>query len=165
MKWVRKSGRIFDSILGVMAVLAQALIGFAMVSVLYEIGVRLLLGKAVFWVLQSTSFCLVFITFLGTAFLLKEEGHVKVDLILVRLSPRTQSLVGAITSVLAAITFLLIAWYGAVATLDAFYTGYRFSLELPLPQASILFIIPVGCFLLFIQLLRRAYGFIRGSIT
>jgi len=105
---------------------------------------------------------LLFILFLGAGWLLAKEGHVKVDVLLSQLNPKGQALVNAITSILGAIICLVIVWYGIQCTWDHFQRGVLAHTALELPVAPILAIIPVGSFMLFIQFLRRVYGYIGG---
>ena len=103
---------------------------------------------------------LLYITFLGTAWLLKRDGHVKMDLLLTRLNSRVRNSLNIITSLVGAIICLTIACFGAWVTWDTLQMGYKMSTALEPPQFLILFIIPLGTFLLFIQFLRRTHGYL-----
>ena len=122
---------------------------------------RYFLNRPTVWVQEYSEFSLVFITFLCTTWLLKRERHIKVDIVLDKLTPGTQTVVNIITSILGAITFFIVAWYGVAATWEAFAGGVARGGPLQTPTFLILFIIPIGSFLLFIQFLRRAYGYLR----
>ena len=81
------------------------------------------------------------------------------ELVLTRLSPKTQVILNIITSLLGAIVCLVAAWYGIQATWDNFQVGSMFGTLLWTPKFIIMAIIPVGYSLLFIQFLRRSYGY------
>jgi TRAP-type C4-dicarboxylate transport system permease small subunit len=98
--------------------------------------------------------------FLTVSLTLKREGHVKMDLVLTRLRPGTQSILNIITSVIGIFICLVLTWYGTVVTWDYFQTGYYIGTMLMPPKAPIMLIIPVGSFLLLIQFLRRAYSYL-----
>jgi len=110
------------------------------------------------WMFETTKFALVWITFLGTAWLLKREGHVKMELLLSRLNPRTRGLINSITSIIAAISCLVVVWYSAMQTWEYYEIGYTTRTTWRPLMAPVMVIIPVGSLLLFIQFLRRAYG-------
>ncbi len=161
MKLLKKATNIFDGTVNLLALLAAVILILVMLSVIYEVFMRYFLNAPTIWVQEYTEFSLLFITFLGATWLLKRGGHVRMDIVLTRLTPRTQTVVNIITSFLGAIVFLIIAWYGVDATWQAFTAGARRSSLLETPTFVIIFIIPVGSFLFFIQLLRGTYGYLR----
>ena len=83
------------------------------------------------------------------------------DLVLAQLKPKPQAMVNIITSIIGAIVFLVIAWYGIDISWFAFQEGHFMVTLWEPPKWPILAIIPVGSFLLSIQFLRRAYGYLR----
>ena len=158
MNPLQKTVNVFDRIIGGLAVLAAAFILFIMVSILYEVVIRYFLGQASIWVVELTGYSLAILTFLGTAWVLKKEGHVTIDLVLIRLSPESRSIVNVVTSILSAVVCLIIVWYSIKAAIQAFQIDYRSALELEFPWWILLSFIPVGTFLLSVQFLRRAYA-------
>lgn len=157
----KKLNAIIDGTIGAGAILAAVLVAFVTVAVLLEITMRYFLNRPQVWVLEIVEYCLLFITMLGAAWVLKREGHVKMDIVLDRLKPENQAMVNVITSIIGAVIFLVIAWYGALVTWDNFVRDFWIASELEPPRAPILAIIPIGSFLLFTQFLRRAYGYLR----
>jgi TRAP-type C4-dicarboxylate transport system permease small subunit len=95
------------------------------------------------------------------AWVLKIEGHVKIDLVVNRLNPRNQCVVNSITSILGAITCLVLLWYGTKVSWEFFERGTITNTILELPSAPLFAIVPIGSFLLFIQFLRRSYGYLK----
>ena len=151
---------IFDRTNSLLAILASVLLAFIALSLCYDITMRYLLGRTLPWLFEVSEYSLLWITFLGAAWLLRREGHVKMDLILNRLKPRTQAIVNIITSIVSALVCLLITWYSAKVTWHFFQTGSFLLSYLEAPKWPIMIIIPVGSFLLFIQFLRRTYGYL-----
>ena len=160
MKQLTKVTAIFDRSVTLLAVIAAVLIIFILLATLAEVGSRYFLGYSIVGMVEITEFTLLFITFLGTTWLLKEEGHVKMDLVLARLKPRTQAVVNIITSIIGVIICLVVFWYGARLSWDYFQRGFFRAGLLELPEVFIVAIIPIGSFLLSIQFLRRTYGFL-----
>ncbi len=159
MKMLRKATNIFDGTVNFLALLAAVILILVMFAVLYEVVMRYFLNRPTIWVLEYTEFSLLFITFLGATWLLRRGGHVRMDVVLSRFAPRTQTVVNIITSILAAIVFLFITGYGVVATWDSFVAGKSTHSLLQTPIFPIMFIIPVGSFFFFIQLLRRIHSY------
>ena len=159
MKLQTRATIVFDRTMGALAILAGIIIIFIMLSIASDVVGRTFLNRPIIWVIEISEICLVAITFLGAAWLLKREGHVKLDILVNHLNPRSQALLNAITSIVGAIICLAVVWYGAKVSWDHFQRGLvAYSLLGP-PTFPRYTIIAVGSFLLSIQFLRRAYGY------
>ena len=164
MKYLRKLTAIFDCIVNIAALLAAAVLVFIVLSVCLGVVMRYFLGQALIWVPEVNSYTLVPVTFLSATWLLKGEGHVKMDIVVDHFSPRNQTIIDVVTSIIGAIMCLVITWYGAQTTWDHFLRGvYDYRSVLRIPLAYALVIVLVSSFLLFIQFLRRALGYLYGA--
>jgi len=152
---------VFDRTIGILAFLSGVLIIFAMLVVCTDVSSRFFWNYPIMWVPEITALSLLFIAFLGTAWLLKEEGHVRVDIILARVSPRTQALLGIFASIIGIFTCLFLVWYGIQVSWQFTAEGIADPTILELPKGPISTIIPIGSFLLFIQFLRGTYSYWR----
>jgi len=161
MKLVIRLSSIFDRFVDSLVVLAIVLVAFAWFSICYDVFVRFFLGRGIIWLIEVIEYILLSVCFLGTTWLLRGEGHVTVDVVVDRLNPRTQALLNMVTSILGAITFLVVTWYGVEVAWGHFQTGLRLETTLAPPKYAVMAVIPVGSFLLTIQFIRRAYGYIQ----
>ena len=161
MKLLTKAGTIFDRTINYLAFLAAAIIIFNMLSVSAEVIMRYFLKRPMVWVNEVTEITLLFITFLGTAWLLKREGHVKVDIVTGHLNPRAQALLGIISSIIGIIVCMILVWYGIQVSYNYTQGGLYEPTLLELPKGPLLAIIPIGSFLLLIQFVRRTYGYLQ----
>lgn len=153
-------GTIFDRVIGALFYLACILLAFSMLSVNVEIFYRFFVGKAQLWVVEVSEYILLIMTFLGAAWVLKKDGHVRMDVLVNRLEPRAQLTLNIITSAVGAIFCLVIVWYGTDVTWDNYQRGTTFYKAVGFPKAPIMAAIPIGSFLLFIQFLRRTRGYL-----
>jgi len=160
MKIPVKVTTIFDRTIDGFAVGAAVFIAYLILSVTAAIILRGL-RVGVIWLFETTEYSLLWLTFLGAAWVLRGEGHVKMDLLLTRLSPRAEAILNTITSIIGAIICLTLTWFGVKVTWDNFQTGYFLHTPKAPPIYPILIIIPVGSFLLFIQFLRRTRRYLR----
>jgi TRAP-type C4-dicarboxylate transport system permease small subunit len=161
----KKFNTIFNNTINFAAVIAAVLIFFITIAVLVEIALRYFFNLPQAWVLETVEYCLLYITFLGAAWVLKRDGHVKLDILIIRLKPRNQLIVNIITSVIGALIFLSIAIYGVLVTWDDVVRDLWIASELEPPRAPIIAIIPIGSLLLFAQFLRKTHGQIRSWET
>ncbi len=158
MTLFKKITAIYDRVVGSLAVLGAVLIIIAMLIVTLEVVMRYLLHRPPVWVLETTEYILVWFTFLAAAWILKKEGHVKVEIVVSRLRPRAQALLGIITSITGVILCSLLVIYGSQVVWDHFQRNILMDSLLAPPKAPFLAIIPIGSFLLLLQFLRRSYG-------
>ena len=160
MKIVEKIFSIFDYLLDGMAFLAGTILVFIMLSVCVDVIMRYFFSNPLIWVTEITEALLLYITFLGTAWLLRKEGHVKVDIIYNLLSPRTQACFGVISSLIGIILSLSLIWYGFYVTWDYFQRGMYSPTAIEVPIAAVIIIIPIGSLMLLIQFLRRIWKYL-----
>lgn len=161
MKPLTAATTILDRTLTFLYALAGVLLVFVLLSVCAEVVMRYLFNRPIVWVIEISEVILLYITFLATAWLLKKGGHVKVDILLNRLNPRTQALLSIISCTVGVIVSLCFVWYGAQVTWDHFQRGYFEPTLLEIPSAALVAIIPVGGFLLLTQFLRDAHRYLR----
>ena len=159
-KLIKRAVGIFDAVVNYFALFAMLLILFLVASILYEVVMRYFVGRAELWTFEVTEYSLLFITFLATTWLLKEEAHVKMDFVLNRLKPRHQAMLNTVTSCIGVLMFLTVTGYSARVVWQVTVTGYYLPTVLEILAAPILVIIPIGAFLLSMQFLRRAVGFL-----
>jgi len=160
MNLLKKAGIILDSINDVLFWLAAILLIFGWFSVCYEVFMRYVLNQPTIWAVELTEHSLVWITFLGTAWLLRKDGHVGIDFLVIRLKPKAQIIINSFNSVLCAIICGIVGFYGTHVVWDQFRRGLATPSLMEIPLAPLYIIIPIAFFLLFIQFLRRAYGYL-----
>lgn len=158
MRLVKKLTNFFDRIIVLMTILAGILLVFAMLIISGAVASRYFLGRPIGWVIEISEYIILFVTFLVAAWVLKQEEHVKMDIVLNQLNPRTQSMINVITSGISAIVCFILTWYGAKVTWELFETGYFTPTLLELPKFIIIAVIFIGSFILFIQFLRRTHN-------
>ncbi len=165
MKLVTRVGHIFDRILDIAAALTMIMVIFIMLAVSTAVTMRYFGGGSLTWVVDVSSIILLHITFLGAAWLLRSDGHIKVDLVINRLNSRHQSFLNLSTSLIAVLIFAFITWYSAKSTWAYYLAGDYMPGLLQIPKWLVIDIIPIGSFLLFIQSLRRCYGYLKPEFT
>jgi len=148
-----------DLIHRIMAWLAAASIIFMMLAISYSVIMRYVWAKPVPWIVEVTSYLMLYITFLGTAWLQRQGGHVEVDLFLGNMTPRRRASFKAITYIGGALVGFVLAWKGSLITIDYFHRGVTVIGILNTPQFLLTAIIPVGGFLLLVEFLLQIWRF------
>ncbi len=151
----KKVSNLFENINNLFAFVAGIIVIFTMLAVVYEVVMRYLFRSPTLWTVEVSGYSLLYITFLGSGWVLMHEGHVKIDLLTNRLKPNTQVILNIITSIFGFIVMSVIAWYSARVTWDSYQTNYLAATELQTPLFIVFLIIPIGSLLLVIQFLRN----------
>lgn len=153
--------RLFNRALIALAVGAAGVIIFVMVSVDFEVVMRYVFNSPTRWVQDFTEYALLFILFLATGWVLFEEAHVRVDIVLSHISPKSQRILNTVTSIAGAVACAVLFWFSLRATWEAFAAGEIIRKALTVPRGAIWIIMPIGSLLLTIQFMRRAWSFAR----
>ena len=149
--------RIFDLIVDGGAILAAVLMVAVMLTTTVKVVFRYGLREGLIGIDQISGTMLLYITFLGAAWVLRREEHVTLDLLVGRIGPgvRRQLLIWG--SVAGALVCLVVSGFGAFETVTSWQRGIRIPAELEIPRAINLVVIPVGCLFLGLQFARRAW--------
>ena len=158
---IKKVSAIFDRILNAMAFIAALLLVLIMLGVVTEVLLRFFFNKPIFWMIEVIECALLYITFLGGAWLLARDKHVTMDFVLNRVNPKTKAILNIITSFLCMIVFLILTWYTGKEAWSLFKTGAVTETRLGQPKFTIFGIIPLGSFFLMLQFIRRQFGFLK----
>ena len=161
MKLARKAVLVFDRILNFLIWIDAALLIMMMVFVCADVVMRYFLHRPLIWVIEVVGYMLLGITFLGAAYVLREEGHTRVDLLLDYLNARARALANALTSILGIAVCMIVTWYSAQVTWQHYQAGYYLDTALDPPSFYFHAIVSVGCLLLFVQFMRRFSGYLR----
>ncbi len=161
MKMLIRVGTFFEQAISALAVLSGILVVFIMITITLDVVSRSIINRPIVWAIEVSEICLIGITFLGAAWVLRREAHVKMDILLVRFSPTAQVLLNTITSMIGIIICFVLAWYGAKVTLDQYQRGIVSVSMLASPIYPNYAIISIGSFLISIQFIRRTYGYLK----
>jgi len=154
MKTLPELVRVWDRIIDAIVILAGVLLWGQMLIVNVEVFSRSL-GHPTTWVGEISSILILWIPFMIAGWVLRREGHVKMDLLVERLSVRSQALINFVTSLIGVVVMLIVAFSGLMTTLS--WIGNKTPTILMLPRSPIIGIIFVGSLLFAVQFLIRAF--------
>jgi TRAP-type C4-dicarboxylate transport system permease small subunit len=160
MKFLARLGKLFDYLNIVMVVIGAILLVGLTLIVGADITLRYLFNKPLGWVKEVSEYTLVALGFLVAAWILKDEGHVKMDLVLNNVGSRVQTMMNIITSIISTIVLLTVTWFSLRVIGDFYRTKLVAPTVLEPPKWVLLTPILVGSFLLAVQFIRRTYFFI-----
>jgi TRAP-type C4-dicarboxylate transport system permease small subunit len=146
--------RILDLIEGALAALAILLLCAVTLSVCLEVLMRYGFNSPLIWVVEIGEYALLYITFLGTAWALKNGSHVRVDIILGLFSQTTRRVLGVISSSLGVIISIVLTVCGILVTWDKFASHAYKPTVVEFPTWIVVIVIPIGSFFLGVRFLR-----------
>ena len=149
--------RVFDLIVDGGAVLAAVLMVAVMLTTTVKVVFRYGLREGLIGIDQISGTMLLYITFLGAAWVLRREEHVTLDLLVGRIAPEVRRHLLIWGSVAGALVCLAVSGFGTFETVSSLQRGIRIPAELEMPRAINLVAIPVGCLFLGLQFARRAW--------
>jgi C4-dicarboxylate transporter DctQ subunit len=152
-------GAICDKILVGFFWIAGALLIFSTVGTCVDVIFRYWFNRPIHWMLEITEYIMLYIPFLGAALVLKEGGHIRVDILLNHFSGRINGWLNIITSGVGGLVMLTYTVFGAQVTLDYYKRGIPSLESLKTPMFLILMIIPIGGFFFSTQLFRQMVGY------
>lgn len=125
--------------------------------------VRYLGFRPPIWTLQFTEYALLWFTFLGAAWLLREGGHIRIDTIVSRLKKKTLRKVEIIDDVFGFIVSIIIFLFGTLHTIDLFQRGIMEVKGTTVLKFPLFLIIPLGGLALSIQFGRQFFKKMRSK--
>jgi C4-dicarboxylate transporter DctQ subunit len=163
MKVAGRFWAIFNKMLTIMMAISGAMVFLAALAVTVDVLMRYFFSMTYAGLFEITEFSLLWMTFLATPWLMKNNAHIRLDLLVSQLKPGHKAIVNAIASIISILILMSVTFYSAKLTLHDFQTHFTLSGILLIPKWPIEIIIPIGFFLLLIQLLRNIYGQLTSS--
>lgn len=154
-RWLAKIENVFANV---------ALVGivFLVSAVCFEMLMRGLFDRPQTWVIEITEYALLYITFLGTAALQRQGGHVSVDLLTDALNDAWRRRLAVVSAALCLVVVLVLTWFATLATIDALRRGVYKPTVMEFPTWIVLAVIPVGSLLLSLRFTHRLLSLLAG---
>lgn len=132
-------------------------IGAIAIGMTVDITVRAMGGGGLAWLIELTEYILYAGSFLAAPWLLRHDGHVRVDVLGHAFPGAAARIHRTMDAVGAAISGCL-AWYGMVAVIDAWRTGAMQFKTWTVPEWLLLSPVPIACLLLLLEFAVRVLG-------
>ncbi|MDS1142236.1 TRAP transporter small permease subunit [Pusillimonas sp. SM2304] len=116
--------RIVDGISWVASRLADVSVVVLIVAMVYEVAARYLFDAPTDWAFDIAYMCSGALFLLGVSWALKEDAHIRIDILRNRMSPRVAGVVEGITYLMVLAPFFAVLSYIAIGrTFKAWQTG------------------------------------------
>lgn len=106
------------------------------------------------WTNETSTFMLLFITFMPLGYVMQHNRHMIIDLVVDRMNKKTRKVVNICNAIMASVLFGLFAWQGMRLAKMAF--SYEWvSMEMNVPLGYPFLIVPVGSIVMVISCLAK----------
>jgi TRAP-type C4-dicarboxylate transport system permease small subunit len=137
-----------------MAWLAGLLIAAMMVVITADVVVRNLGYQSFPHFFALTEYALLIVPCLGAPWLVREKGHIYVEILLMQLAPRPRRWLMSGIGIACVVVCLIVAWYGFGVTLQDFRQAERDMRSFDAPRWMIVAWIPLSFLMMAIEFAR-----------
>lgn len=129
--------------------------GALVVIICLDLTLRYFFNSPLLWATEVTEISLLYITFLGTAWVLREDGHVVIDVFIAKATGKKKNILRMISYTIVGIVSAILIYYGFIATYDHYKRKVFNPTIMETPISLIIMVIPVGCVPLFLEVLLK----------
>lgn len=115
--------RLFSLLVNAMAVLSGAILIWLMVSVITSVVMRNIGVQPFAWLFTSAEYGLLYMTMLGAPWLVREKGHVHIELVTAALPDAARQVVSRLVAAACVMVCGILAWKGAELVLSNIERG------------------------------------------
>jgi TRAP-type C4-dicarboxylate transport system permease small subunit len=155
MKLLAKAGRVFDRVVDSMLVVSGLIVFVQAIWV----SVDVIIKKSVDWTwapsFEILTYSLVWMTFLGTAAIYRDRGHVVMEAIVQRFPARVQDMISIITTIGIVVLCAFLFFITARLTYRDYQEHFILATVLNPPKWPIEIVIPLSFLAMFIQSIRH----------
>lgn len=146
--FVRRFNRYISVVEDVCAGLGAASLVIMVLVVSYGVIGRKVLGRPTAWTLEISEYSLLYLTFLTVPWVLRENGHVRLEILVAAVNARWRTGFLMVGYVLSFVVVSVLFYFSLDTTLSYYDRGVVLRKVFDIPQWMIVWVIPVGSFLL-----------------
>lgn len=133
------------------AYLGGAVTLFAAVITTYDVFMRCFLHNPTSWALELSQYALLFSTFIGAAYTLREDAYIRVDILIMHFPVKIQKFLHMLSGIIILVMFIYLVAMTGKYSIFCFEKGWREPTLLRTPIWIPLSIIPLGCIMVALQ--------------
>ena len=138
-----RAGRsLFDRLIDGLALAAAALLMAITVLIVLDVAGRSLRLFSLSWVLEATEYMLYGITFFGAPWLLREQGHIAIEIVIERLSAPARRRARRVSDALGALICAILFVYGCRTLWGSYASGVVVQKSFTFPEWYTYAIVP-----------------------
>ena len=144
----------YDAVVYGMAIVAAFLMAAMMVIITLDVVFRNLGYQSSSHFFTFTEYALLIVPCLGAPWLVREKGHVYVEILLMYLPPRARASLRLAIGVVCVLVCAVLAWYGLQVTLQDYFGNEKDVRSLDMPRWIIVGFVPLSFAMMALEFLR-----------
>ena len=156
---MRTLAALYRRLLDLLAAVAGALLAAMTLAIVVDVVLRNLGFQPPAHTLTLTEYGLLYVTMLGAPWLVREKGHVHIELLTAALSPRARFWLTRAVYGLCVLTCVVIFWFGLEVTIDQWRRGVIDVRSFDMPRWLLTASIPLSFGLMTVEFGRFLLGF------
>jgi TRAP-type C4-dicarboxylate transport system permease small subunit len=154
---LRSAGRLLDLAINAFALIAVLVLVFLVAGIGLEVLMRYFFGQPTRWVNEFSEYALLWLAFLAAPWVLRQDAHVKVEMLTDALSAQWQHRLHVVTSVIGAAICALFFWVSTGYVMEIRASGELLFKSVVVEKWAVMAIMPPSLALLALQFARRAW--------
>ena len=146
--------KAYDAVLYGMAWIAGVLMAAMMVTICIDVALRNFGYQSSAHFFTFTEYALLAVPCLGAPWLVREKGHIFVEILFMYLPPLQQARLRFVIGILCVVTCAILAWYGGVVTLNDFVNNEKDVRSFDMPRWIVVGFIPLSFAMMAFEFLR-----------
>ena len=155
--------KAYERFTGIFAAIAALLCLLMSLWITYDVLTRSLFNWASPWAFDLSEYALVWITFLAAPWILMNDRHIRIELLLDVLPVSVQRIFGVAVSIVAIVACAVLTWRTGIAALSYFERGDMMARIWRIPRIYPYAVIPFGCGLLTVGFVFRLGLYLRSA--
>lgn len=156
----KKKKNVLDRILDLCLVVVNVLLSLLILIVILDVIMTYVFDKPLEWAIEISEYILAFISFIGAGWLMREEGHLRFDMVLEQLPRKARAFMEVFVSIVCLVVSIVISWASFEIMMDLLAKGTVTVSILQLPRWILIASIPLGFSILALQLIRRSLQYL-----
>ncbi len=109
LRWIVRG---YDAFVGLMALIAAAMLSWLMISIIVSVSMRNLGMQPMAWLFTSSEYALLYMTMLGAPWLVRRKGHVHIELVTAALPPKLRRGLSRLVALACVVVCAILTWKG-----------------------------------------------------
>jgi len=147
--------RVIDICISVLSGIAALALAFLLIGICYSTFSRVVFNKPLSNLVEYSTYSLLYVTFLGSPQILKNKGHINLDILINALPTKVNNILSMVVNVVGAIISACIFCFGYLVVSDNYNFKIKVMDSMGTPQWLLTIVIPLGMFFITIQFIRN----------
>lgn len=150
--------RAIDICIEALSGIAAIALAFLLVGICYSTFSRFALNKPISNLVEYSTYSLLYVTFLGSPKILKNKGHINLDIVTNYLPAKANNILSMVVNVAGTVISAVMFYFGYLVVSDNYNLKIKVMDSMGTPMWILTVVIPVGMFFLTIQFIRNFFG-------